>query len=117
MQQDLSEASRVAITCDIWTSKLMNNSYLGVTSHFWNSRLGRRQSLKIACRQFDGCHGGTEIGLKLLEIMREFGILGRVWILVSDSAQNMIKGAKEFDNLQILRREISKETEEEEPSD
>ena len=30
MQQDLSEASRVAITCDIWTSKLMNNSYLGM---------------------------------------------------------------------------------------
>ena len=29
MQQDLSETSRIAITCDIWTSKLMNNSYLG----------------------------------------------------------------------------------------
>ena len=51
-------------------------------------------SLLLACRQFDGFHGGTEIGLKLLEIMREFGILGRVWILVSDSAQNMIKGWK-----------------------
>ena len=51
-------------------------------------------SLLLACRQFDGSHGGTEIGVKLFEIMREFGILGRVWLLVSDSAQNMIKGRK-----------------------
>ena len=49
-------------------------------------------SLLLACRQFDGFHGGTEIGKKLVEIMREYGILGRVWLLVSDSAQNMIKG-------------------------
>ena len=95
----------------------VNYFFKGVTSHFWNPRLGRRQSLKIgehlyiiptscmknvsnsfslllACRQFDGFHGGTEIGVKLFEIMREFEILGRVWILVSDSAQNMIKGWK-----------------------
>ena len=29
MQQDLGEASRIAITCDIWSSKLLTNSYIG----------------------------------------------------------------------------------------
>ena len=26
---DLSEASRIAITCDIWSSKLLTNSFIG----------------------------------------------------------------------------------------
>ena len=29
IQQDLSSASRIAITCDIWSSKLLTNSYIG----------------------------------------------------------------------------------------
>ena len=58
--------------------------------------------------------------------MREYGILGRLWLLVSDSAQNIIKGQKSTYNVykciifHLGAKEFdpaSREAQEEEPCD
>ena len=111
MKTDLCTARRVTTTTDIWSAKLGINSFLGLTAHFVNSKERRRQSLKIgssilflnflifndfllACRRFDGAHTGLTIAAKLYEILQEYGLENKTFSCITDSASNMIKGAK-----------------------
>ena len=48
IKEALSNASRVNITTDIWSSKLSADSYIGVTAHFINKKEKKRQWLKIS---------------------------------------------------------------------
>ena len=47
IREDLLTARRVNITTDIWSQKLGIHSYIGVTSHFVNTKEKRRQSIRI----------------------------------------------------------------------
>ena len=48
IREALSNARRVNITTDIWSSKLSADSYIGVTAHFINQKERKRQWLKIS---------------------------------------------------------------------
>ena len=47
----LANSRMIGITTDIWSTKCGKDSFLGVTTHSYNHKLGRRQSFKI-CKYF-----------------------------------------------------------------
>ena len=47
MKSDLTTTDHVAVTTDIWSTKQLIDSFLGVTAHFWNKDLGRSESFRI----------------------------------------------------------------------
>ena len=47
MRSDLNTTDHVAVTTDIWSTKQLIDSFLGVTAHFWNKDLGRSESFRI----------------------------------------------------------------------
>ena len=107
MKTSLKAARRVALTCDCWAGKNSKDNYFGLTAHFFDTSSGKRKSLKlgkyisslyanvidvsfiVACRQFNSSHNAENLSSKLIEILDEFGIAGKAWILLTDSAKNM----------------------------
>ena len=51
MKSDLDTTSNVAVTTDIWSTKQLIDSFLGVTAHFYNKELGRSESFRIGKSQ------------------------------------------------------------------
>ena len=44
-----------------------------------------------ACRRFNSRHSAENMSAKLKEILDEFGILNKTFLLITDSAKNMEK--------------------------
>ena len=47
IKEAFSHSRKVALTCDIWSNKLITNSFLGVTAHLFNQNVKRRQAFRI----------------------------------------------------------------------
>ena len=47
MRRDLDLATSVAVTTDIWSTKQLIDSYLGVTVHFYSKDLKRIEAFRI----------------------------------------------------------------------
>ena len=47
MKRDLATTDNIAVTTDIWSTKQLIDSFLGVTAHFYNQELGRIESFRI----------------------------------------------------------------------
>ena len=78
IEEGIRVARKVAITTDIWTSKNMKSSYLGVTVHYFNPETKTRSAHKIACREFPNPHTGEAIAKKIVDICQEFGMNSKV---------------------------------------
>jgi hypothetical protein len=94
LKSALDVARRVSITTDIWTSKNLTASYLGITVHFFNPQTRRRGAHKIACREFPNPHTGEMIADKILEICREFGLEDKLDYVTCDNGSNMVASFK-----------------------
>lgn len=88
----ISEASRVAITCDGWTSRA-TQSYVTLTCHFISSNW-ELISHVLQTRVLLGSHSGQNLGELLLEVIAEWGITEKEPVLVSDNASNMAIAAE-----------------------
>ena len=94
----LKVARRVSLTTDIWTSKNMVASYIGITVHFFNTKSRCRAAHKIACREFPNPHTGEMIANKIIEICREFDIDHKLDYISCDNGSNMVASFKFFDD-------------------
>ena len=56
LKNALDVARKISLTTDIWTSKNMVASYLGITVHFFNPKTRCRAAHKIACRVSQSPH-------------------------------------------------------------
>ena len=92
-------ARKVQVTTDIWTSKNLVASYLGLTIHFFNPKTRRRNAFTIACREFPNPHTGEMIAQKLVEICREFGMEKKTEFINCDNGSNMVASFRFMQNV------------------
>ena len=74
-------APQICLTLDIWTNRQIR-SYLGMTARFIIDFT--LKSVMSPCPYFRGSHKGEDILLHFTEIVRAFGITGKVDNIVTD---------------------------------
>ena len=64
------------------------------------------RSFFLACRQFNSKKTAANIAEKLLEIFQEFKIEEKVWLVLTDSAANMIKMESDLNKLYYTKGKV-----------
>ena len=90
LKNALDVARKISLTTDIWTSKNMVASYLGITVHFFNPKTRCRAAHKIACREFPNPHTVESIANKIISICKEFDIEHKLDYISCDNGSNMV---------------------------
>lgn len=76
--------SDIHITCDMWTSP----NYLGILAvigHFTSEKL-ERQAVTLALVEVQGVHSGEAQARIVLDVLKDFGIIGKLGYFVMDNA-------------------------------
>lgn len=100
LSQRLHESGDLAITTDIWSSR-HQDSYLGVTAHFFDSSW-QFQSRILDTKPFPENHTAENISKKVDNCLSEWGLVTekdkwrRVTAIVSDNASNMINAVRDI---------------------
>ncbi|RVE40881.1 hypothetical protein evm_014470 [Chilo suppressalis] len=95
VKSELSQAERVCITTDGWTSA-PNDNYLAVTVHFFNQQV-ELKSFLLECIQFPDRHTAANLALELKRITDIWQITDKIVAVTSDKACN-IKAAIRLNN-------------------
>ncbi|XP_053554170.1 thyroid hormone receptor alpha isoform X1 [Bombina bombina] len=88
----MSQASRVAITCDSWTS-VTTESYVTVTAHYV-SKDWKILSHVLQTRAVYESHTGSHLAELLSRVVEEWQLSDKSVVLVTDNASNMIVAAQ-----------------------
>ena len=92
--------SKVSLTADIWTS-ISNQAYLGVTIHFIDEHW-KMQCFLLDLIHFENSHTGVRTKAKLLQLLNEMHLNGKVLGFTTDNDSKMILCGNllttEFDN-------------------
>ena len=91
IEEGIRVARKIALTTDVWTSKNMQHSYLGVTVHYFNPISRLRSANKVACREFPNPHTGEAIAKLIVDICQEYGMNSKVNYIFADNGSNMVK--------------------------
>lgn len=92
VMDSMSKASRVAITCDSWTS-VATDSYLTVTAHYI-SEDWEILSHVLQTRAVYESHTGAHLAELLFNVVEEWQLKDKAVVLVTDNASNMIVAAQ-----------------------
>ena len=84
----------ISLTIDVWTSR-MQDSYLGVTAHWLDSKCVPDSSV-LDIASFPGSHSGKNIAAELKKVCEEYDILNRIQAITCDNASNNIALFKYF---------------------
>ena len=87
----LDFAQKVSVCTDIWTKRGMTSSYLGVTTHFFSRHDHRRHCVTLAVRVFPHPHTAERVRNLLDEILKEWGIDEKLYLVITDNGSNMVK--------------------------
>ena len=91
VNQQLSSATDVALTIDLWTDR-RQHAFMGVTGHFFGQS-GTLSSCLVQFKAFAGSHTGEKIAEVLEEVCNEKCLRDKVSYIVTDNASNMKKAA------------------------
>ena len=94
LEEGIRVARKIALTTDIWSSKNMKHSYLGITIHYFNPISKVRAANKIACREFPNPHTGEAIAKLIVDVCQEFGMNSKVNYILADNGSNMAASYK-----------------------
>ena len=78
--------SDIHITCDMWTSP-NHLGMLAVVAHFTSDKLVLH-TVTLSLREIQGDHSGYNQGTVVLDVLRDFGFLGKLGYFVMDNAGN-----------------------------
>lgn len=92
LQLELSQATRVALTTDSWTS-CSTESYVTITAHLISTNW-QMQSFVLQTRILNEAHTGKNVGELLRKACSEWTIADKNPALVTDKARNMIVAGK-----------------------
>lgn len=82
----LTAISDIHITCDMWTSP-NHLGILAVVAHFTAESLERRE-ITLAMKELQGVHSGENQATILLQVLGDYGIIGRLGYFVMDNAHS-----------------------------
>lgn len=89
----LENATDVCTTADMWTAH--RRSYLGMTVHWKGDDLKRRSACLAICRVKDR-HTFDVIAKVINDVHKEFNIIDKVNVMITDSGSNFLKAFKVF---------------------
>lgn len=92
VRSSLCSASRVALTCDGWTSRA-TESYVTITCHYVTEGW-ELVSFVLQTRAMNESHTGTNIAELLKTALDEWGIAAKDPVIVTDNAANMTIAAE-----------------------
>ena len=89
---ELSEASFLSFTTDIWTNSKTKTSYLSLTAHWLNESFEYKHRA-LHCKEIKGSHTGFNICENIKEMLENWGInMNRIHVFLRDNAFNMKAG-------------------------
>ncbi|KAI9565112.1 putative AC9 transposase [Daphnia sinensis] len=94
----------------MWTAH--RRSYIGITAHWLGSDLKRR-SASLEIRRVKGRHTFDVIAAAINEIHKEFKIVSKVNIMITDSGSNFLKAFKIFGPNKLIEEKDSAQNEDE----
>lgn len=81
-------------TVDIWSNK--HRGFFGITVHWIDGSTYERKAVALSCAPFASPHTNERIAERLQIVNHEYGISGKVDVVVSDNASNFVKALNEF---------------------
>jgi hypothetical protein len=100
----LSEAEKVCLTTDMWTS-LSTESYLAVRYHYINNDF-KLETLALQEARFRESHTAENIATELERIISDWGLKDKVLCVVADSAAN-VKSASDRIRQKVVCTSVS----------
>lgn len=95
MKQKLLSARKVIVCLDIWTTKGLTASFLGISACFFCIEENKPQHAFLALRSIEHPHTGVMISDCLSETLNEWNIKPeQVLIVITDNEANMVKALK-----------------------
>ena len=92
IQTELSEASFLSFTTDIWTNSKTKTSYLYLTAHWLNESFEYKHRA-LHCKEIKGSHTGFNICENIKEMLENWGInMNSIHVFLRDNAFNMKAG-------------------------
>ena len=92
IQTEISEASFLSFTSDIWTNSKTKTSYLSLTAHWLNESFEYKHRA-LHCKEIEGSHTGFNISENIKKMLENWGIsMDRVHVFLRDNAFNMKAG-------------------------
>ena len=89
MKDILGKAVQVHLTIDLWSSKAVRESYIGITCSLFDVQAKCRRNFRLCLRLFEGRHTGDLILEKVVSIMDEFQIKSKVRSISTDTGANI----------------------------
>ena len=89
----LEKATDICTTADMWTAH--RRSYIGMTAH-WKGEDLKRRSACLAIRRVKDRHTFDVIAKIINDIHKEFNIVDKVNVMITDSGSNFLKAFKVF---------------------
>lgn len=81
-------------TVDIWSNK--HRGFFGITLHWIDENSFERKCVALSCAHFASPHTNERIAEQMQVINHEFGISGKIDVVVSDNASNFVKALSDF---------------------
>lgn len=87
----ISSSDYISLTTDIWTNSATNDSFISLTSHITDKDFNYRHAV-LNAQHFPGSHKSEHISRILLDIITEWDISAKIYIVVRDGGKNIVKG-------------------------
>ena len=89
MKDILADSTFVTLTMDMWSNKSCRESFLGVTVHAWDEGSKKRRNFRLCIRTFSERHTAPNIIIRILKVLEEFQIRGKVRFISTDNGSNI----------------------------
>ena len=89
IKEILSKSTFVTLTMDMWSNKACRESFLGITCHAWDEGSNQRRNFRLCIRPFSERHTAPNIIKKVLNILEEYQIRGKVRFISTDNGANI----------------------------
>jgi hypothetical protein len=97
----LLNTSSVALTTDWWTTKNLINSYLCLTTHFYNENIKSFVNILLGLQVINENHLGENIKLYIEKILKTYNLpIKSITRIVTDNGSNMIKTLKVLNQIE-----------------
>lgn len=103
MKQELLDKSNVtwvSLTTDSWTTPQCTESLLSLTAHWIDQNFNRKSAI-LHTSKIEGQHTATNIGTMCTSMISEWGLQGKVHVILRDNAATMIKALRDENLLSI----------------
>ena len=97
----LDEISSISLTTEIWTASANNAPFLSLTGHSLSNDFEQcRAVLRVV--SFPGTHTGARISEEWHNVLDEYKISNKVFLVLRDPGANMVPGIRECGLVTIM---------------